>query len=312
LRGAPHAYRRDDLAAVAIATAPLSDADAAKRIFDAAKPLKAAGLPVLDALRTVADHQRRIVSKPTVKGEVSSQLTEVLDAPFLRTCRACGTTHIYEMPFRLAALHAGLELEPDTSPPVMRRIKAMRPPRFRNLAHKAPKRFDVIRNYLRYFGPASVRDVVEYVDAAATAIKSQWPDDVMQVTVKGVPAKRADERFVLSADVDAIDDLGSRDTPRTVRLLGSHDPYLQLRGRELLVPDAKRRKELWPTLGRPGAIVADGEVLGTWRPRTARGTLTLQVNRWRRLSKTDHAAIEAEAERLAAHRDLRLARIRPA
>jgi hypothetical protein len=35
LRGAPHAYRRKDLAAVATATAPWSEADAAKRVFDA-------------------------------------------------------------------------------------------------------------------------------------------------------------------------------------------------------------------------------------------------------------------------------------
>jgi len=42
LRGAPHFYRRQEIAAVATATAPWSDADAAKRIFDAARPLKAA------------------------------------------------------------------------------------------------------------------------------------------------------------------------------------------------------------------------------------------------------------------------------
>jgi len=112
LRGAPHAYRRPDLAGVAVATAPFSEADAAKRIFDAAKPLRAAGIPVLDALRTVAGHLREIVTGPTAKGEVSARLTDRLDPPFLRRCRPCATTHISEQPFRLACLQAGLELEP--------------------------------------------------------------------------------------------------------------------------------------------------------------------------------------------------------
>ncbi len=44
VRGAPHRYRRSDLPAVAAATAPFSDADAGKRIVDASKPLKAAGI----------------------------------------------------------------------------------------------------------------------------------------------------------------------------------------------------------------------------------------------------------------------------
>ena len=61
LRGAPHAYRRADVAAIAVATAPLSEADAGKRIFDANKPLRAAGIPALEALRTIAGHQRKIV-----------------------------------------------------------------------------------------------------------------------------------------------------------------------------------------------------------------------------------------------------------
>ena len=53
LRGAPHAYRRTDIRAVAVATAPYSDADAAKRIYDASKPLRAADIAPLDALRVV-------------------------------------------------------------------------------------------------------------------------------------------------------------------------------------------------------------------------------------------------------------------
>src|SRR5918998_520402 len=70
-RGAPHLYRRADLPAVAAATAPFSDADAGKRIFDASKPLTAAGISNLAALDTVADAMRSIVTAPMVKGEMS-------------------------------------------------------------------------------------------------------------------------------------------------------------------------------------------------------------------------------------------------
>ena len=66
LRGAPHLYRRSDLPGVAAATAPFSDADAAKRIFDGAKPLRAAGIPILTALDTVAAEMRRIVTGPKI------------------------------------------------------------------------------------------------------------------------------------------------------------------------------------------------------------------------------------------------------
>jgi len=70
LRGAPHLYRRADVASVARAVAPFSDADAGKRIFDASKPLKAAGIGNLEALDAVAAAMRKIVAEPTVKGDV--------------------------------------------------------------------------------------------------------------------------------------------------------------------------------------------------------------------------------------------------
>ncbi|MGH9138384.1 MAG: DNA glycosylase AlkZ-like family protein [Acidimicrobiales bacterium] len=140
LRGAPHADRRSDLAAVAVATAPYSEADAAKRIFDAAKPLTAAGIPVLEALRTVAGHRRGIASSPTVKGDASTRLTALLDAPNLRFCRPCNATHAYEQPFRLAALQAGLLLDAGTSPPVLRRARRLRPPAHRRHAGEAESR----------------------------------------------------------------------------------------------------------------------------------------------------------------------------
>src|SRR4051794_3376932 len=77
IRGAPHVYRRADLPGVAAATAPLSDADAGKRIYDASRPLKAAGIPNLVALDAVADAMRAIVTAPMVKGEMSTRLNAV-------------------------------------------------------------------------------------------------------------------------------------------------------------------------------------------------------------------------------------------
>src|SRR3954469_9427899 len=210
LRGAPHLYRRADLPGVAAATAPFSDADAAKRVFDAAKPLRAAGIPVLTALDTIAAELRSIVTAPTVKGEMSRQLTERAAPPFLRHCVPCRATHVYEQPFRLAALRAGLELQPDTSPPVVQPIPGF------TAAETVPEHLDVVRGYLRLHGPATRQQVAGYLDAPVRDVQARWPEDVVEVTVDG------DRRWALAADVDRL----AAGPARTTRLLGPFDPYL--------------------------------------------------------------------------------------
>ncbi|MDQ4069275.1 MAG: winged helix DNA-binding domain-containing protein, partial [Actinomycetota bacterium] len=308
-RGAPHAYRRTDLADVVVATAPLSEADAAKRIFDAAKPLNATGIPVLDALASVARHLREVVTRPAVKGEVSRRLAELLDEPVLRYCRACKATHPYEMTFRLPALQGGLELEPATSPPVLRRIPGLRPALYRRLGTDADPRFDAVRGYLRFFGPARVSDVAGFLDAPVKDVKVHWPADVREVDVADVePSGKREPRFVLEADADVLAAFGPDGGTRTVRLVAPYDPYLQLRDRETLVPEAARRKELWPVLGRPGAILVNGEVAGTWRPRSAGSKLTVRIALGA-ATTGQRAAVEDEARRLADHRGVALAAV---
>lgn len=248
-------------------------------MFDAARPLKAAGIGPLEALRVVARQMRDIARTPTPKGEVSGCLNEALDEPYLRACRPCKATHVYEMPFRLSALQAGLELEPGTSPPVLCRIRGLRPLMYGRLAGEAAARFDVLRNYLRFYGPARVADATVFLDASAKDVKAHWPDDAEEVTVSGQPAAgRSQPRFALVEQLESLAAGGSASTTRSVRLVGPYDPYLQLRDRELLVADEARRRELWPVIGRPGAIVADGEVIGTWRPRTSGRRFTLRIS----------------------------------
>ena len=289
LRGAPHLYRRSDVGQVAAAVAPFSDTDAGKRIFDASRPLKAAGITNLAALGEVAAQMRAIVTRPTVKGDVSGRLAEVMPEPYLRYCRACQATHLYEMPFRLAALPAGLELQLDTSPPVLQRITGFRK------AANTTERFDVIRAYLRLLGPATPRDVAEYLDAPLAEVKQRWPQDAVEVSVG------REKRWLLGADAPALESVPDA---AVTRLLGPYDLFLQARDRETLVPEASRAKQLWPVLGRPGAVLVDGELIGLWRPRKVGNGLSVTVEPWDRLSRPKQGTIVDQAERLAAHRGL--------
>ncbi|MGQ0574244.1 MAG: DNA glycosylase AlkZ-like family protein [Pseudonocardia sp.] len=292
IRGAPHLYRRADLPGVVAAVAPFSAADAAKRVFDAARPLKAAGIDVLDALDVVADAMREMVTTPMVKGEVSTRLAALLPEPYLRFCRPCDAVHLYEQTFRLAALRAGLELEPGTSPPVLRPVAGLVAGDEAVAGAGVPEHLDVVRGYLRLLGPATPAQIAAYLDAPVREVQARRPPDAVDVRV-------GDEtRWLLAADVDAL----NADPPPVTRLLGPFDLFLQARDRSLLVPDAARAKALWPVLGRPGAVLAGGEIVGTWRPRSG-ARLAVAVTLW---GRADRAAIEEQAQRLAAHRGVRL------
>jgi hypothetical protein len=287
IRGAPLVYRRAALPAGAAPPAPFSDADAGKRIYDASKPLKAAGIPNLVALDAVADAMRSIVTEPMVKGEMSTRLTAVMDEPYRRFCSPCNAVHLYEMPFRLAALRAGLELEAGTSPPVLRPVPGLAP------ASEVPDRLDVVRAYLRLLGAATPQHVAGYLDAPVKDIRAHWPDDAVEVSLDG------EQRWLLAEDVDRLDD----PVPDDTLLLGPFDLYLQARDRPLLVVEPDHAKDLWRTLGRPGGVLAGGEIVGTWRARKTGSEVTVTVDPW---APVDRAVIGEQAARLAAFRGLPL------
>ena len=296
LRAAPHYYRRSDLPDVLVATSPLSDRDAAKRVIGADKPLKQAEIPTLAGLTEVATQLRHVVNRPMVKGEVSTQLTGRLDPPYLRYCGACKATHSWEVPFRIGALYAGLELEPGTSPPVLRRIPnwPRRQPGPASDPLAAPMRLQPIRNYLRFLGPATPNDVAAFLDSPVAEIKKHWPQDAVEIDVDGRKGWLLGETSDLEHDQQLL------------RLLGGFDLFLQGKDRDLMVLDARKHKELWPILGRPGAILHGTEIVGTWRPKASGKQFTLRLSLWASLSKRARRQLAVEAERLAMHRGAEL------
>lgn len=321
LRGGPHAYRRTDLPEVARALVPMSEGDAAKRVFDAAKPLREAGIGLAQAWVKVARAHARTVTEPMVKGEVSTRLTALLPEPYRRWCRPCQAVHLYEQTFRLPALHAGLELEPGTSPPVLAPVAGWPTEhldRFEETVatpfgeRGVPAHLDPVRGYLRLLGPARPADVAAYLDAPSADVRQRWAelaaaDEIAEVDVDG------ERRWVLTEDLDRLLATGTGTTGSgapggadagSVRLLAPFDPWLQARDRELLVPDAARRAQLWPVLGRPGAVLVDGEVVGTWRPRASGRRLTVVTDPWVPWDAVVQRGVDREVARLAAARGL--------
>jgi hypothetical protein len=295
LRVSPHYYRRAELVDVMTAVSPFDDVDAGRRMIGAAKPVSATGVEPREAITEVAKAMRRLVTAPTVKGDLSSSLTEELPDVYGIECRPCRATHVPESLFRIAAVFGGLELEPATSPPVLRRVPDW-PRRAAGVAadpSAAPEHLQVIRAHLRLLGPATPSEVAGFLDSTAAVVQQHWPDDAIEVRVEGK------KKWLLGE---------LREAQPVVRLLGPYDLLVQGKDRDLLVPEAAHRKQLWPALGRPGPLLAGGEIVGWWRPRAKGAKLDLEMELWQPEAVTKKA-IDEQAERLAAHRGLTLGAI---
>ena len=146
---------------------------------------------------------------------------------------------------------------------------------------------DLARRYLHIFGPATSDSFSAWAgirrDAGARTFDRLRRSIISVETPIGVG-------WLLNRDVDT---LLTADPPASTRILPSGDAYYLLQGRqrELLVPDADARSRLWTSRVWPGAILADEDIVGTWRRSKTRVTISLG----RGLSRRLRDDIEAEA-----------------
>lgn len=289
IRGAPHVFRVGDVRAVACATWPADADDAATRLAGYGTGVRKRGDDALAALRTAAEGLRDVVTDTMVKGDASAAATAALPALCSEPCRACGTTHISDQLMRLAALPAGLAVDPDANPVTLRPIRD-----WAGVPDHQEGADAVVRAYLRLHGPAAPREVAGYLQTTQAPVKAAWPDGLAEVSVDGSRAWLPEEQ---------LDDLLAAAGERVVRLLPRSDPWLMARDRALLLPDGARRKTMWPTLGFPGAVLVDGEIAGTWRTRASSKRLDVNVTAFEPLAATTRRRIETEAELVGTLRD---------
>ncbi len=152
----------------------------------------------------------------------------------------------------------------------------------------APDVADVVRRYLRAYGPATPADVTAW--SGITGMRAVFT------------ALRDELRTYRDADGRELFDLeglplADEDTPAPVRLLGRYDNvWLSHDRRDRVTPDPAKRKRWMGTNGGVGATVfVDGELEGLWR-RTEAGAVDVEL--FRPLTRVERRALDDEAAAL--------------
>ena len=153
-------------------------------------------------------------------------------------------------------------------------------------------RRELARRYLHVFGPATPEAFADWAGVGAAEARAAFDALSRSLTAVRTPIGDA---WILSRD-----EPGFREPPgppAAARLLPSGDTVLPLLGSRARAPRSRRvaqRAELWTSRVWPGAVLVAGEIVGTWR----RAQADLSVQPWRRLTRAERDAVEAEAHSL--------------
>jgi hypothetical protein len=156
----------------------------------------------------------------------------------------------------------------------------------------AEARRELARRYLHVFGPSTPAAFAKWAGIGPAQANATF--DALSGSLTAVRTPIGDS-WILARD-EPVFRAATTAAVAAVRLLPSGDAYFLLHGvdRDLLVPDPARRAALWTSRVWPGAVLVAGEIVGTWR----RAGATLTVEPWRRLSRAERDAVEADAESL--------------
>jgi len=147
---------------------------------------------------------------------------------------------------------------------------------------------ELARRYLHVFGPTTAAGFARWAGISQRSAVEAFAS--LEGSLLPVRSPLGDE-WLLAEDEPAVHATEIADAP--ARLLPSGDAYFLLHGaeRELLVPRADQRGQLWTSRVWPGALLVEGEIRGTWR----RANHVVRIESWARLSRVAREAVEAEA-----------------
>ena len=152
-------------------------------------------------------------------------------------------------------------------------------------------RIELARRYLHCFGPTTPAAFTRWAGIGRGEGSRAFDALAGELTPARSPIG---DGWILAGDEPSF--TASHAPSTGARLLPSGDTYFLLHGadRELLIPEADRRDQLWTPRVWPGAVLLDGDIVGVWR----RDGATVSVQSWRPVGPADRTRIEREAASL--------------
>jgi len=150
-------------------------------------------------------------------------------------------------------------------------------------------RAELIRRFVHIFAPTTPAAFLNWAGLRSTSVQDEFRPVERELLPVRTPVG---EEWILAKDEATFRQ--SAQPPAPARLLPSGDTYWVRWGvdRDLIVPKPALRDQLWTPRVWPGAVLVEGEIVGTWRRANARVDITL----WQKPKGSQKEAIEAEAK----------------
>lgn len=156
--------------------------------------------------------------------------------------------------------------------------------------------FELIRRYLRSFGPATVQDATYWLGANLRDVKPFWDsmaDEFVTVETDGKT------RCLLASDLDAL--LEMEDASLPVRLIPAFDPLLLAPRDKGELLDMRFHKRIYGLAAWVyPALLVDGRVVANWTYERKQKHIEIVIEPFTRVNKKLLPAIKRDARHLAA------------
>lgn len=160
----------------------------------------------------------------------------------------------------------------------------------------------LVKKFLHFYGPSTPAALTSWLGCSPQQTARLWK--TAEADMQAVQIGKA-KRYMLAEDIPLL----CGDAPSSgILLLGAHDPYLDLRDREIVLENKTLQRRVWRTVANPGAILKDGQIVGIWKSKTAKNRMEIRAELWEHLPERCVCQIRDWTERYAAFRQLVLHR----
>jgi hypothetical protein len=270
-----------------------------------------AKLSAEDAVELVARHATKaLAAGPLDRDALHAHLRASLPESLLPYCRACDSRHVHPSLLYAVALKGRLALFPRQDGPYV----VWRFDRWLASGARGKKRANVarptaiadagaalLRRFLSAYGPATAAEFAAWSGTGGGQPRAVWSrveEELIPVELSS-RGKKASRRFLLPGDEGELIAAEHADQKPPIQLLAPGDPLLQLRDRDMLVPDAKMQKVIWKNLSPTGVVLVGPDVAAVVRLQKKKQLLQVNIDALRSFDRPVRAAVEEAADRLA-------------